>query len=104
MKQLSFLDFVAVREEKNFRLIDVREQHEWDDVRAHGTELHPLSRLQAGVLPEKDDRPVAVICRSGGRSQVAIAILAGAGWGELINISDGTLGAIAAGAEHVERG
>lgn len=102
MKQVTFLDFQAVREAQNFRLIDVREQNEWDEVHAIGAEHHALSRLQNGDLPDADERPVAVICRSGARSQAAIAILAAAGWGEMINISDGTLGAQAAGDQYVE--
>lgn len=104
MKQVRFLDFLTVRDAQNFRLIDVREQEEWDEVHAVGAELHPLSKLQRGELPQQDDRPVAVICRSGARSQVAIQILQTAGWsGEMVNISDGTLGACAAGEEHVQR-
>lgn len=104
MKQMSFEEFAAVRDERNIRLIDVREQNEWDEVHAIGAELHALSRIREGDLPTADDRETAVICRSGGRSAMAIQILEGAGWSELTNISDGTTGAVAAGDEYVERG
>ena len=104
MKQMTFEDFLAVRDARDWRLIDVREQDEWDEVHVKGTELFPLSRLRDGAIPETDDRPVALICRSGARSAMAAQILEGAGWAEVINISDGTLGAIATGEEHLERG
>lgn len=103
MKQLSFEEFAKVRDARGIRLIDVREQDEWDTVHVKGAELHALSRIRNGDLPVADDREVAVICRSGGRSAVAIGILEAAGWDELTNISNGTLGAIEAGEEFVER-
>ena len=104
MKQMSFLDFEKVREDRNMRLIDVREQDEWDEVHAKGAELWALSKIRNGELPPSDDRDTAIICRSGGRSAMASQILESNGWDELTNISDGTNGAIAAGDDYVERG
>lgn len=104
MKEMSFLEYVNVRNDRDIRLIDVREVDEWNEVHAHGAENWPLSKIRAGSLPDADDREVAVICRSGARSAMAAQILEGAGWDELTNISDGTNGAVAAGDEYVERG
>lgn len=103
MKQMPFQEFANVREQRDFRLIDVREQDEWDEVHVVGTELHPLSKIRQGELPEPDDRETAIICRSGGRSAMAIQLLEQNGWDELTNISDGTNGALAAGDEYVTR-
>ena len=104
MIQMTFLEFVAARETRDIRLIDVREHDEWTDVRVNGTELHSLSKIRGGEFPTEDDREVAIICRSGARSAMAAQILEANGWSTTANISDGTLGAIAAGEEHLERG
>lgn len=104
MKEMTFEQFQRVRDERGLRLIDVREQGEWDEVHVQGAELFPLSKLRGGDIPEFDDRDVALICRSGGRSAMAAKMLEGAGHGEFINISDGTLGAIRSGEDHLERG
>ena len=93
-----------VRAEDGFRLIDVRELDEWNEVRAVGAEHFALSRFRRGERPARDDRPTAIICRSGSRSAMTAMILESEGWDELYNISDGTIGAIAAGDAHVERG
>lgn len=102
MKEMSYLEFAALREGGNFRLLDVREADEYAAVHVKGAELFPLSKLQAGEVPEKDDREVFVICRSGARSAMAAQILEAKGFGEMTNINNGTMGAINAGDEHVE--
>jgi rhodanese-related sulfurtransferase len=104
MKRMDYEDIADKRDEQDLRVIDVREQDEYDEVHVRGVELFPLSKLQKGELPDEDARPVAVICRSGGRSAVACKILEDAGWDECINVEGGTLAAIDAGEEHVERG
>lgn len=104
MKQQPFAEFAQARDGQ--RLIDVREADEYADVHVAGAELHALSRIREGDLPEFDERPVTVICRSGGRSAMAIQIFEAAHPGrEFTNISDGTMGAIAHGDESLlERG
>ncbi len=104
MKRMDYEEIAAMREQQELRIIDVREQDEYDEVHVKGVELFPLSRLRDGELPEHDDRPVAVICRSGGRSAMACQILEQNGWDECINVEGGTLAAIEAGEEEVERG
>ncbi len=104
MKRMDYDDIADARNDQDLRIIDVRETDEYEEVHVRDVELFPLSKLQEGELPEKDDRPVAVICRSGGRSQVACQILEDAGWEECINVEGGTLAAIQAGEEHVIRG
>ena len=104
MKQMTFLEYVAARQDRDIRLIDVREEHEFEAVRAVGAELHPLSRIQGGDLPTSDGRETCIICRSGARSGRVTLFLDSQQWGDVANISDGTLGAIAAGEEYLERG
>lgn len=103
MKRMDYRDFADIRDE-NWRLIDVREQNEYDQVHVKDVELFPLSQLRRGLLPAADERNVAVICRSGGRSQMACKILERQGWSECTNIEGGTLAAEQLGEDHVERG
>lgn len=76
-----------------FRLIDVREESEFDGEMGHipGSECVPLSRvLEASVGWEKE-KPLLMICRSGRRSQVAAEHLAMAGFRTLVNLVGGIL-------------
>ena len=104
MKRRNFEEFLATRAAQDLRVIDVREQDEYEEVRVKGVELFPLSRLERGELPAEDEREVWVICRSGGRSQIACDILEDAGWPECTNIDGGTLAAIDIDEALVERG
>ncbi len=104
MREISFKEFLEQRDDDNLRLIDVREQDEFDEVHVKGAELFPLSEIRKGELPEEDDRPTAVICRSGSRSATACKKFERQGFDECINIEGGTLAAIDAGEEYVERG
>ncbi len=104
MKRIDFAEFLSTREEAGYRVIDVREPGEIAEVRLKGSEALPLSTIQNGAYPSDDGRPIAVICRSGGRSAVAAKLFEAHGLPECTNIEGGTLAAIAAGEEYVERG
>lgn len=104
MKEISFEEFAERRDDDDLRLIDVREEDEYAEVHVAGAELFPLSEIREGKLPDEDDRPVAVICRSGGRSAIACKIFEKEGFDECINVDGGTLAAVEAGEEYVERG
>ncbi|UQS21900.1 rhodanese-like domain-containing protein [Amycolatopsis thermalba] len=72
-------------------LLDVREQDEWDAGHAPGAVHIPLGELPARTdelaqLP--DDRPLYVVCRTGGRSARAAAWLNASGW-DAINVAGG---------------
>lgn len=103
MKRMDYDEIAERREDEDLRIIDVREQDEYDEVHVRDVELFPLSKLQKGELPEPDERDVAVICRSGSRSAMACKILEKAGWQECINVEGGTLAAIEAGEDQVVR-
>ena len=103
MERLSYNDFAQARQAHNLRLIDVREQDEFDQIRVKGAELFPMSLVQQGQLPEDDGRRVALICRSGARSAWVAQVMETNGFVDVINIEGGTLAAIAAGSDHVER-
>lgn len=103
MQQMPYKRVAEEREDRDVRIIDVREPDEYEEVHVREVELFPLSRFRRGERPEPDDRPTAIICRSGNRSATAARTLEQEGWDELINISDGTIGAVEAGEDHVVR-
>ena len=70
-------------------LVDVREQHEFDEVRAPGAVLMPMSTFQAraGELPS--GRPLMIVCHSGSRSSAVTGFLARAGRTDVVNVAGG---------------
>lgn len=100
---MNFEEFVSARAPQDLRLIDVREQAEYDEVHVKDAEFFALSWIREGRLPVDDGRQVALICRSGARSAMAAQVLERAGFVDVINVEGGTLAAVAAGEEHVER-
>ena len=60
-------------------LLDVREQDEWDAGHAPGAVHVPLSEFVERLPEVPADRAVAVVCRSGHRSESATAFLVAQG-------------------------
>ncbi len=104
MKRQSFAEYLERRDDEDLRLIDVREEDEYEAVHVTEAELFPLSKIRQGELPEEDDREIFVICRSGGRSAMACEIFEQAGFEECTNVEGGTMAAEDLGEEYVERG
>lgn len=57
-------------------LVDVREVDEWQAGHAPGSRHIPLAELPARLAHLPRRRPVAFVCRSGGRSSVATELAA----------------------------
>jgi rhodanese-related sulfurtransferase len=72
-------------------LIDVRTSQEFMVDHATGAVLIPLDELpkRLGELPAKD-KPMLVICASGGRSEQAAEWLASQGWMDVATVRGGT--------------
>ncbi|HEV7451198.1 MAG TPA: rhodanese-like domain-containing protein [Pseudonocardiaceae bacterium] len=83
----------------NTVLLDVRENDEWAAGHAPGAVHVPMEQVPqrldelAAAFP---DRPVHVVCRSGGRSARITAYLAQAGW-DAVNVEGGMRAWAAAG-------
>ena len=75
------------------QVLDVREEEEFTGPLGHieGAVLIPLGQLAARVDELKRDQPVVAVCRAGGRSAQATAILQQAGFGEIANLNGGML-------------
>ena len=74
---------------KNFRLIDVREPHEWEIARIPGAELIPLGTLAAHMNELDSAEEIVLQCKTGGRSMRALELLRGAGFRKLKNLKGG---------------
>jgi adenylyltransferase/sulfurtransferase len=76
---------------KDFQLIDVREPYEWDIANIGGT-LIPKGEILQHLDKIEKNKKVAVLCRSGKRSQDVINLLkAEAGLENLVNVKGGIL-------------
>jgi rhodanese-related sulfurtransferase len=70
------------------RILDVREDYEWEAGHVDGAVHIPLDQLPARLGELDPDEDLHVICRSGGRSQRAAEWLEGNGY-TAINVSGG---------------
>ena len=73
------------------KLIDVREQDEWDAGHLKNAELLQLSRIQDGDVPETLDKSVKTYlhCRSGQRVHMAAPLLVQEGFETVIPLAEG---------------
>lgn len=71
-------------------VVDVREPWEYRQGHVPGAVLIPLGQLSTRVQELDPQRPVAVICASGNRSQSAAALLGQKGFRTVYNVSGGT--------------
>jgi rhodanese-related sulfurtransferase len=72
-------------------LVDVREQHEFDDVRIPGSILMPLSTFQQHFEELPKDKEIVMQCRSGARSGQTTEFLLANGYKDVVNMSGGIL-------------
>jgi rhodanese-related sulfurtransferase len=71
------------------QLVDCREQYEWDAGRVQGAVHLPLNSIMAGAGDDLDKgKAVAVICRSGNRSELATMMFQARGY-EAYNVEGG---------------
>ncbi len=99
--EISVTDAAALLQTANApRLIDVREQDEWDIARIAGAELLPLSQWPDLALQKLTDKsqPLLMQCHHGARSARAAAWLLGQGFSDVTNLAGG----IAAWSEEVD--
>jgi len=92
MKEITVQELKQMKDEgKDFQLIDVREQHEFDLCNLGG-DLIPLNTVMDDPDKISKDKPVVVHCRSGARSANAIMALSERyGYDNLSNLKGGIL-------------
>lgn len=70
-------------------LLDVREPNEFAEVRVPGAVLLPTSTFIARLAELPPDRPLLVICHTGGRSAAVTGFLARSGRTDVVNVAGG---------------
>ncbi|MEX0816100.1 MAG: MBL fold metallo-hydrolase [Gaiellales bacterium] len=73
------------------RLLDVREDDEWEEGHVEGSLHVPYHELRDGILAElrANGKPLAVACSVGNRSSIAVSLLKRAGLEDLFHVADG---------------
>jgi rhodanese-related sulfurtransferase len=79
------------RVEHGALLVDVREQHEFDEARIPGSILIPLSQFQQRYEELPKDKELVMQCRSGARSGQATEFLLANGYTDVVNMAGGIL-------------
>lgn len=92
MKEISVQELKQLMDEKkDFQLIDVREQHEFDEANINGL-LIPMGEVMDNLDKIAKDKQVVVHCRSGKRSATVInALESQHGYTNLYNLQGGIL-------------
>jgi adenylyltransferase/sulfurtransferase len=92
MKSINVQELKSMIDKKeDFKLIDVREQHEYDFANL-GAELIPVSQVANNIDKFPKDKKVVVHCRSGARSgQVILYLESNLGYDNLYNLEGGIL-------------
>ena len=76
---------------EHFLLLDVREQGEFDTGRIPNSQLIPLAQLPEKFSELDKNIPIAVHCRSGGRSARAAKFLLDKGFKDVVNVAGGII-------------
>jgi hydroxyacylglutathione hydrolase len=73
------------------RLLDVRDDEEWDEGHVAGSHHVPYYDLRDGLPDELANgaAPLAVACSAGNRSAIAVSLLRRAGFDDVIHVADG---------------
>lgn len=83
---------VPALQREGTRIVDVREDGEWDMGHLDGAEHHPLGALPAALRDADRSVPIAVHCQGGTRSAIAASLLETMGFEQVTNLSDGWSG------------
>jgi rhodanese-related sulfurtransferase len=92
MKEITAKELKQLMDDKkDFQLIDVREQYEFDEANMNG-ELIPMGEVMDNVDKISKDKQVVIHCRSGKRSATVIGALESQhGFTNLYNLKGGIL-------------
>lgn len=78
-----------ISEDREFRLVDVREPHELQIAQIEGAELIPLGDLAARLSELDTAQEIVLMCKGGTRSTRALELMLGAGFRKLKNLKGG---------------
>jgi len=84
-------------------ILDVRNRGEFEEGHLKGAHNVPVDELRFSLDEVPRDRRIHVHCRSGFRSHLALRILKGNGYKDVVNVTGGWLGIMAEGGFDIER-
>ncbi len=100
--EITLAEYLASRQSEPVRVIDVREQDEWDDGHMAEATLLPLGDLEERRHEIDRESPLVIVCRSGRRSLIAADYLRRVGFPEVRSLAGGMIAWSATG-QPVER-
>jgi hydroxyacylglutathione hydrolase len=73
------------------RVLDVRDEDEWEESHVPGSIHIPFHELRNGVPAELENggKPLAIVCSAGNRSSIAASLLKRAGLDGVEHVADG---------------
>jgi rhodanese-related sulfurtransferase len=77
---------------KKVYLLDVRTPDEYRQAHLRGAVLIPVAEIERRLAEVPKNNPVVVYCAVGSRSGAVARYLAGKGYGEVYNMSEGIIG------------
>ena len=77
---------------RNIFLLDVRTPEEYRQAHLHGAVLVPINEVEKRLAEIPKNRVVVVYCAVGSRSNLVAGFLAGKGYREVYNMTDGIVG------------
>jgi rhodanese-related sulfurtransferase len=86
--EVSLAEAAALRDGGAF-ILDVREQHEWDEYHVPDSTLIPLAALESRLAELPRDTDIVIVCRSGNRSATGRDILLEAGFDRVTSLAGG---------------
>jgi len=95
--QIEVADLDARLDAGTMRLLDVREESEFRSGHVPGAICVPLKKLPERLAKLKRDKPYAVICDRGNRSQSATNLLLDEGFEGTVSVRGGTIAWAASG-------
>src|SRR5215471_6842045 len=97
VSQITVQELASRRERGGIEALDVRREGEFQAGHIEDVDWHPLDRFKAALPGISKDTPVAVHCKSGYRSLIAVSVLRRAGYYNVLDVAGGFDAWIAAG-------
>ena len=89
VKQITAQELASRVANGSMGVLDVRREAEFEAGHIDGADWHPLDRFKAALPEISKDAPVAVHCKSGYRSLVAVSLLRRAGYHNVVDLAGG---------------
>jgi rhodanese-related sulfurtransferase len=89
VKQITAQELASRLATGSIGVLDVRREAEFQSGHIDGADWHPLDRFKAALPEITKDTPIAVHCKSGYRSLIAVSVLERAGYHNVVDVAGG---------------